>query len=63
MACFHVISTSLISGRDHPGAHYVLWILPLYALLLYSMTHYDITMGHDVVRDVTSLCLMGQSLC
>ncbi len=27
-----------------------LWILPLCALLLCSMTHYDITMGHDVVR-------------
>ncbi len=22
MACFHMISTSLISGRDHPCAHY-----------------------------------------
>ncbi len=28
-----------------------LWILPLCALLLCSMTHYDITMGHDVVRN------------
>ncbi len=26
-----------------------LWILHLCALLLCSMTHYDITMGHDVV--------------
>ncbi len=51
MACFHVISTSLISDGDHPCAHYFLWILPLCALLICSMTHYDITMGHDVVRD------------
>ncbi len=51
MACFHVISTSMISGRDHPCAHYFLWILPLCALLLCSMTHYDITMDYDVVRD------------
>ncbi len=49
MACFHVISISLISGGDHPCAHYFLSILPLCALLLCSMTHYDITMGHDVV--------------
>ncbi len=28
-----------------------LWILPICALLLRSMTHYDITMGHDIVRD------------
>ncbi len=30
------------------------WRSPLYlllALLLCSMTHYDITMGHDIVRD------------
>ncbi len=63
MACFHVISTSLISGGDHPYAHYFLLILPLCALLLCSMTHYDITMllgmphcrttmSNDVYRDV-----------
>ncbi len=28
-----------------------LWILPLCALLLCSITHYDITMSHDVVMD------------
>ncbi len=49
--CFHVISISLISNGDHPCAHYFLWILPLCALLLCSMTHYDITMAHDVARD------------
>ncbi len=27
-----------------------LWILPLCALLLCSMTHYDITMAHDIGR-------------
>ncbi len=51
MACFHVISISLISAGDHPCAHFFLWILPLCAQLLYSKTHYDITMVHDAVRD------------
>ncbi len=51
MACFHVISISLISSGDHPCGHYCLWILPLCALRLCSMTHYDITMAHDVARD------------
>ncbi len=72
MACFHVIPISLMSGGDHPCAHYlhympyyglfscdphildVWWRSPLCSLLalpLCSMTHYDITMGHDVVRD------------
>ncbi len=50
MACFHMISISLISGGDHPCAHYVLWILPMCALLLCSMTLYDITMAHEVGR-------------
>ncbi len=50
MACVHVISRSLISGGDHPCAHYFLWILPLCALLLCSMTHYDMTMAHDIAR-------------
>ncbi len=50
MSCFHMISISLISGGDHPCAHYFLWLLPLYALLLCSMTHHDITMAHDVAR-------------
>ncbi len=53
MSCFHVISISLISGGDHPCAHYFLWILPLCALHLCSMTHYDITMAHDVARDAS----------
>ncbi len=35
--------------RSH-CAHYYLWILPLCALLLCSMTH-DITMGDDVAKD------------
>ncbi len=47
VACFHLISISLIT----PVLTTFLWILPLCALLLHSMTHYDITMGHDVVRD------------
>ncbi len=28
--------------------HYILWKLPLCALVLCSMTHYDITMGHNI---------------
>ncbi len=48
---FHMISISLISGGDHPCAHYFVWILPLCVLRLCSMTHYDITMAHDVARD------------
>ncbi len=31
--------------------HYFLWILPMCALFLCSMTHYDITIGHDVAKD------------
>ncbi len=46
IACFH-----MISGGDHPCAHYFLWILALCALLLCSMIHYDITMAHDVGSD------------
>ncbi len=52
IACFHVISISLISSGDYPCAHYFfVWILPLCALFLCSMTHYDITMADDVARD------------
>ncbi len=41
MACFHVISIFLISGGDHPCAHYCLWRSLSYALRFCSMTHYD----------------------
>ncbi len=50
MACFHVISISLISGVDHPCALYFLCRLSLCTLLLCCMTHYDITMGHNIDR-------------
>ncbi len=30
MACFHVISISVIYGEDYPCAHYFLWRLPLW---------------------------------
>ncbi len=36
-----------LQWRSH-CADYVLWIIPLYALLLGFMTHYDITMGHEI---------------
>ncbi len=55
MACFHMISISLISSGDHPCAHYFLWILPVCALLLCSMTHYDIRMAHAIARDALLL--------
>ncbi len=42
-----MISISLISGGDYPCVQYVLWKLPLCALLLCSLTHYDITVGND----------------
>ncbi len=62
MACFHMISISLISGGDHPCTHYYLWGLLLCVLLLCSMTHYYITMGHDIARDATiSNDLLGTS--
>ncbi len=31
---------------------HILWILPMYTLLLYSMTHLDTTMGNDIARDI-----------
>ncbi len=48
--------------RDHPCAHYFLWILPLYALLLCSMAHYDTTMALDIARDAPLLTLLGTSI-
>ncbi len=52
MACFHVISISMIFDGDYPCAHHFMWRLPLSTLLLCSMTHYDITMGNNVARDI-----------
>ncbi len=68
MPCFHVISISLIFGGHHPCAHYILWRLPLCALLLHCMTsqwvtmllgmpHYGITMGNDIARVMMLLCV------
>ncbi len=51
MACSHMISISLISSGDQPCAHNLLWILPLWSLLLCSMTDYDIKMAYDIARD------------
>ncbi len=34
-----------------PLCSILLWIFPLSAPLLFSMTHYDITMAHDIARD------------
>ncbi len=60
MAWFHVISIYLISDGDYPCEHYFLWRLSLCALLLCSKTHYDITMGDDVVRDAHCNITMGK---
>ncbi len=59
ITCFHVISISLISGGDHTCTHYFLWRLPLCTLLLCSMTHYDITMGHNISGDAPLCHLIG----
>ncbi len=58
LLCHTMVCLSLISSGDDSCAHYFLWILPLCALLLCSMTHYDITLWHhdgakDVHYDVT----------
>ncbi len=49
-----------------PCSHYFLWRLPLCALLLCSMTHYDIKMGDDVAMDAPlwhhSVMLLGTSI-
>ncbi len=37
---------------DYPCEHYFSWRLPLCALFLYFMTHYDITMGNDIAKDI-----------
>ncbi len=56
MACFHVISISLISGGDHPCAHYfyVPWLIMTsqWVMMLLGMPHYGTTMGDNVTRDI-----------
>ncbi len=54
MACFDQNLHTQISDGDYPCEHYFLWRLLLWALLLCAMTHYDITIGNDIVRDVHS---------
>ncbi len=49
MACFHVISITVISGGDHIVLTTVCGYY-LCALLLCSMTHYDITMAHELLK-------------
>ncbi len=44
------------------GGHYILWRLPLYALLLCSMAHYDITMCNDIARDIHCDITMGNDI-
>ncbi len=55
MACFHVISISLISSGDHPCAHYfyVPWLIMTsqWVMTFLGMPHCG-TMGNDFARDV-----------
>ncbi len=34
------------------SVYYCLWRLPLQALLLCTLNHYDINLGNDVARDI-----------
>ncbi len=51
-SAMEIIPVSTMFCGDYPCEHYLLWRLSLWALLLYSMTHYDITMGSGIARDV-----------
>ncbi len=59
MACFHVISISLISIGDHPCVdylHYVYvpWLImtSLWDMTLLGMPYCGTTMGNDIARDI-----------
>ncbi len=60
MACFHVISISLIiSSGDHPCAHYLhyfyvacLIMTSQLLMTLLGMLHCGITMGNDFTKDI-----------
>ncbi len=41
-----------ISSGDLSCERYFLWRLPLWALLLCPMAHYDLTIGYDIARDI-----------
>ncbi len=60
LCCFHMIS--LISDGNYPCVHYFLWRLPLCALLLCSMTHYDIKIGNNVARDTHCNITVGNDI-
>ncbi len=62
MACFHMISISLIFDEDYRCAYYFLCRLPLCVLLVCSMTHYDITMGSDIAREANCNITMGNDV-
>ncbi len=51
MAGFHMNSISLISDGDHIVLTTICAEYCLCAECLCSMTHYNITMGHDVAKD------------
>ncbi len=62
MACFCVISYIQISIGYYPCVHYFVWILSLWALLLSSIIHYDITMGNAVARDAHCNITVGNDV-
>ncbi len=51
----HDLHILALSWRSPLCSLLFLWILPLCALLLGSVTHYDITMGDNIVRDAPTL--------
>ncbi len=59
MACFECDLHTLISGGDHPCAHYlhyfyVPWLIMTsqWVMTLLGMPHCGTTMGNDVARDI-----------
>ncbi len=56
-----MISISLISDLDCSHAYYPLCRLPL-AVLLCSITHYDITMDNAITRDTYCNITMGNDV-
>ncbi len=62
VACFYVISISLISNWDHSCSDYILWRLHLCTQCLCSMNHFDITMGNDVAIDAHCNITIGNDV-
>ncbi len=53
MACFHLLSISLISSGDHPCAYYFFVdMTSQWVMTLLGMPHCGTTMGNNVTRDI-----------